>query len=319
MTLTVIGAGAFGTALAISLARTAKSVRLVARSRDVAETVQNSRENPRLPEVPLPAEITVTHGLNSIHAHGPLLLAVPVQALGPLIEEAGDLLVNRVLVVCCKGIDQHTMMGPAQGLVAAGYRQVAVLTGPSFAADIARGLPTALTLACTDRDLGERLQKQLSTPNLRLYRSEDITGAELGGALKNVIAIACGVAIGAGLGESARAALMTRGFAEMQRFAVSRGAFPETLMGLSGFGDLALTCTSEQSRNYRFGQAFGSGKQFDPTVTVEGTKTAVALDRIAEKEALDLPVCRAVAALVDGRAQVSEVLQQLLSRPLKEE
>ena len=196
---------------------------------------------------------------------------------------------------------------------------VALLTGPSFAADIARGLPTALTLACEDEDEGERLQHLLSTPVLRLYRASDVTGAELGGALKNVIAIAAGVVIGAGLGDSARAALMTRGYAEMVRLAVHLGARAETLAGLSGLGDLVLTCTSAQSRNFRYGVALGSGADFDPTITVEGAATAKAVSDLAEVQGIELPITALVAALIDGRTDLPSAIQALFSRPLKKE
>jgi glycerol-3-phosphate dehydrogenase (NAD(P)+) len=167
---------------------------------------------------------------------------------------------------------------------------MALLTGPSFAHDIAAGLPTALTLACADDELGVRLQYQLTTSNLRLYRSTDTIGAELGGAIKNVIAIACGAAVGAGLGDSARVALMTRGYAEMQRMALPLGARLETLAGLSGFGDLALTCSTKASRNYRFGVALGQGANFDPTITVEGAATARAALQRAGAIGIDMPI-----------------------------
>lgn len=188
-----------------------------------------------------------------------------------------------------------------------------------FAADIARGLPTALTLACTDGGLGERLQSLLSTTTLRVYRTDDVTGAELGGALKNVIAIAAGITIGAGLGDSARAALMTRGYAEMVRLATALHARPETLAGLSGFGDLVLTCTSDQSRNFRFGRALGAGNPFDPTVTVEGAATARAVARLATQRGFDLPLTATVAALIDGQIDLRTAIQTLLSRPLRKE
>ena len=196
---------------------------------------------------------------------------------------------------------------------------VAVLTGPSFAADIANGLPTALTLACADEDVGHGLQTELSTPTLRLYRSADVVGAELSGALKNVIAIGCGAVMGAGLGDSARAALMTRGFAEIQRVAAAFGAQAETLMGLSGLGDLTLTCTSDQSRNYRLGLALGAGRDFDSSVTVEGAATAQALRRVARERGLDLPICACIADLVAGDVDMKGAMQQLLGRPLREE
>jgi len=195
----------------------------------------------------------------------------------------------------------------------------AILTGPSFAADIARGLPTALTLACHDEREGAVLQERLSAPNLRLYRTVDTVGAELGGALKNVIAIACGIAIGAGLGESARAAIMTRGYAEMKRLATEFGALPETLSGLSGFGDLALTCTSGQSRNYSFGIALGRGSAFDPKITVEGAATAKAVCRIAEQRRIELPISTLTAAVIDRKTTVAEAVSDLLSRPPRTE
>jgi glycerol-3-phosphate dehydrogenase (NAD(P)+) len=193
---------------------------------------------------------------------------------------------------------------------------VAVLTGPSFAADIARGKPTALTLACAG-DGAVALQGTLASHNLRLYLTEDVIGAQMGGALKNVIAIAAGVAIGAGLGESARAALMTRGFAEIVRFAEARSARPETLMGLSGFGDLVLTCTSEQSRNFRHGVAIGAGDLPDSTKTVEGAATALAIAALADPDAM--PVTCMIAALLSGKVGLDDARDLLLSRPLRHE
>jgi glycerol-3-phosphate dehydrogenase (NAD(P)+) len=182
--------------------------------------------------------------------------------------------------------------------------------------DIARGLPTALTLATTD---GAVLQELLSTQTLRIYRTDDVVGAELGGALKNVIAIAAGVVIGAGLGDSARAALMTRGYAEMVRLAETLGARPETLAGLSGLGDLVLTCTSPQSRNFRFGHALGAGESFDAKITVEGVSTARAVVKLAASRGLDMPVTAMVNALALGKIALNDAIGQLMSRPLKQE
>ena len=195
----------------------------------------------------------------------------------------------------------------------------AILTGPSFAQDIAMGLPTALTLACTDAERGKALQQCLTTRNIRVYRTTDTIGAELGGALKNVIAIAAGAVIGAGLGDSARAALMTRGFAEMQRLALALGAQSETLSGLSGFGDLVLTCTSPQSRNMRFGLSLGRNESFDPSITVEGAATARAALKRAETLDLEMPITSAVVAMLDGKVNLRQAMNMLLSRPLKEE
>ena len=312
MSVGVIGAGAFGTALAVTLAHR-QPVTLWARdTRDMA----NARENiARLPGVLFPDQLTVSDELETVFRADVLLLALPMQALGGFAR-AHDLS-GKTVVACCKGIDLETGNGPTAMLPFAA--QSAVLTGPSFAADIARGLPTALTLACSDAATAKTLQQALSTPTLRLYRSSDVVGAELGGALKNVIAIGCGAVMGAGLGDSTRAALMTRGFAEMQRVATAFGAQPDTLMGLSGLGDLTLTCTSDLSRNYRLGLALGRGDDFDAGITVEGAATAQALRRVAKRHNLDLPVCRAVADLVAGKTDMTGAMDQLLARPLKEE
>ncbi|WP_439111036.1 NAD(P)H-dependent glycerol-3-phosphate dehydrogenase [Lentibacter sp.] len=317
--ITVLGAGAFGTSLAISLARTGQPVTLWARQS--AEAMQAARENTRrLPGAQLPDSATVIGALSDIPADGPILLAVPMQQLRRFLAENSTTLAKRTLIAACKGLDLSTHLGPVETIrTILPEAQPALLTGPSFAADIAHGLPTALTLACDDPALGKALQEALTTPNLRIYRTSDTTGAELGGALKNVIAIACGACIGEGMGDSARAALMTRGFAEMQRLALRRGALPETLTGLSGFGDLALTCTSELSRNYRFGLALGRQEAFDSSITVEGVATANAVVAWAKELEIDMPICSAVAALSSGTYSVTEALQALLSRPLKEE
>lgn len=311
----VLGAGAFGTALAVALAAKGP-VTLWGRGLGWAA----ARENPRLPGVVLPEGVTLTEDLPPLE--GPVLLAVPMQALGAFLAAHGAALQGRDVVLCCKGIDLATLRGPS-ALVAQACPEAtaAVLTGPSFAADIARGLPTALTLACADDTTGAALQVALSTPTLRLYRTTDVVGAELGGALKNVVAIAAGIVMGAGLGDSARAALMTRGYGEMLRFATRLGARVETLAGLSGFGDLVLTCTSAQSRNYRHGFALGAGQTPDPAATVEGLATAQAVLRQALRfgMAAQMPVTAMVEAVTTGRATVAQAVQSLMSRPLKEE
>lgn len=317
MSVAVLGAGAFGTALAVSLAANGP-VTLWARN---TGWLTAGRENPRLPGVRLPDNLHVTDRLDDIQART-LLLALPAQKLGGFLSEQADGLnrTDRRFVSCAKGIDLATLTGPS-ALIAAAFpgRAVAVLTGPSFAADIARGLPTALTLACADGDAATSLQHELSTPNLRLYRTSDVTGAELGGALKNVIAIAAGAAIGAGYGDSARAAVVTRGFAEMTRLAVAMGALPETLGGLSGLGDLVLTCTSEQSRNFRYGKAIGSGTPFDAATTVEGAATARAVAALAPRLGIEMPIATVVSGLAQGHVDMGQALETLLNRPLKEE
>ncbi|WGW04544.1 NAD(P)H-dependent glycerol-3-phosphate dehydrogenase [Tropicibacter oceani] len=316
MSVAILGGGAFGTALAVAIGQK-RPVTLWAR--DAAHLLEH-RESPRLPGVTLPETVTITADLEQALDKTAILFSMPMQSLEGFAAQISTPLTGKALVACCKGIDLTTLQGPA-AILSQHWPQAtpAILTGPSFAADIARGLPTALTLACADDALGTTLQEWLSTPTLRLYRTTDVTGAELGGALKNVIAIACGACIGAGLGDSARAALMTRGFAEMTRLAASLGARPETLAGLSGLGDLTLTCTSDLSRNFRYGLALGKGQAFDPTVTVEGAATARAVAQIAQKRGLPLPVCTAVAHLTDGSLTVQDAMTQLLSRPLKEE
>ncbi len=311
MSVAILGAGAFGSALALALAANGP-VTLWGRG-------LSGRQPARLPGVTLPQAVTPTDDLARV-AEDTVLLALPMQALAGFLAEQGDRLDGRRLVACSKGVDLATLQGPAQVIRAACPQAApAVLTGPSFAADIAAGLPTALTLACADDDLGAELQAMLSTPVLRLYRTTDVAGAELGGALKNVVAIAAGVVAGAGLGESARAALVTRGFAEMTRAAVALGARAETLTGLSGLGDLMLTCFSQQSRNLRFGLALGRGEAFPAGVTVEGAATARAMTRLAAERGIEMPVTAMVAALLDGRVTVPQAMQALMSRPLKQE
>ncbi|EAQ24648.1 NAD(P)H-dependent glycerol-3-phosphate dehydrogenase [Roseovarius sp. 217] len=315
----ICGAGAFGTALAVTLAQNGP-VTLWARDADHAAEMQATRQNARrLPDIPLPDNVTVITGPLP-GGTSPCLLAVPMQTLGAFLSAHHSALAIRPLVACCKGMDLATGLGPTS-LIAQACPDAtpAILTGPSFARDIALGLPTALTLACADDSTGHSLQRALTTPTLRLYRTTDTIGADLGGALKNVIAIACGAVMGAGLGESARAALMTRGFAEMNRLARALGAEPQTLAGLSGFGDLALTCTSAQSRNYRYGQSIGDGTEFDPSITVEGAATARAVLQRARSLHLDMPITHAVTALVTGELRVTQAMDMLLSRPLKEE
>ncbi len=313
----VAGAGAFGTALAVALARDGRDVRLWARDREqVRSMAQTRHSNPKLPDAVLPDSVVVTADIADLAGAEAVLVAVPMQALGGFLQT--HVLPDCALVACCKGVDVATLRGPTALLLAARPgATVAILTGPSFAADIAKGLPTALTLAC--QSAGEQLQALLATPSLRIYRTTDVIGAELGGALKNVIAIAAGVVVGAGLGDSARAALMTRGYAEMVRFALKLGARAETLAGLSGLGDLILTCTSTQSRNLRFGMALGAGTEFDATLTVEGIATSRAVVRLAKALDVEMPISRMVAALIDRQIPLTEAIRSLMSRPLKQE
>lgn len=315
--ISVFGAGAFGTALAISLARDGRDVSLIARNPEHAQSMAKLGENAsRLPGFRFPATLTPT-----VDSHNPAdicLIAIPTQMLPTFLREQADNLAGRMVVACCKGIDLQTGTGPTYLIdkICSGTSS-AILSGPSFAVDIAANLPTALTLGCSD-DTTE-LQQRLSTGNLRLYRSNDVIGVELGGALKNVVAIAAGVAIGAGLGESARAAVITRGYAEMLRFSIAAGALPETLSGLSGFGDLVLTCTSEKSRNYSYGLTLGKGEPFAGNKTVEGISTSKAVSNKAKTYGLDLPLTAMINTLIDEKISVSQAIEALLARPLKKE
>jgi len=313
MSISILGGGAFGTALAISLSRDGRPVTLWARDTSAMQG-ENTR---RLPGHAFPASLRVTDDL-ALAAHAEtLLIATPMQQLAGFLAEKQTLFRRKTLVACCKGVDLTTGLGPAEIISRTVPSAIpAILSGPSFAVDIAAGLPTALTLAVKD---GKALQAELSTANLRLYRSNDLVGVELGGALKNVVAIACGIAMGTGLGESARAALMTRGYAEMQRFAALKGAQPNTLAGLSGFGDLALTCTSEKSRNYAFGLALGRGITPHSGTTVEGKATAKAVSNTAKIAEIDMPIADMVVAVIDQHITIGEAAEMLLSRPLKEE
>ncbi|MDA5092921.1 NAD(P)-dependent glycerol-3-phosphate dehydrogenase [Aliiroseovarius sp. KMU-50] len=315
MSISVLGAGAFGTALAISLARDGTRVTLWARS---PGNMQESRDNPnRLPGFSFPDPLDVTGDLNRACKADILLLATPMQQLAGFLRDHQAQFAGKALVACCKGVDLASGLGPAEIIrTIVPDATAAILSGPSFAVDIAGGLPTALTLACEN---GAELQSALSTSNLRIYRSSDLVGVELGGALKNVVAIACGIAMGAGLGESARAALMTRGYTEMQRFALANGAEAETLAGLSGFGDLALTCASEKSRNFAFGFALGRGETLPEGTTVEGKATAKAVSALARRKGLEMPIADMVVAILDKHLTINEATEALLARPLKEE
>jgi glycerol-3-phosphate dehydrogenase (NAD(P)+) len=319
--IAVLGAGAFGTALAISLAQTGQMVWLWGRDPTAMREMQSQRENlSRLPGFGFPQTLMPVADLQEACQARIILIAVPTQVLPILLRDGAGGFEGRILVACCKGIDLSTGLGPAATIEAhVPSAAAALLSGPSFAVDIAKGLPTALTLAARGGDGLLELQTQLSTPTLRLYRSTDVTGVEIGGALKNVIAIACGITIGAGLGESARAALMTRGYAEMVRLATALGARAETLAGLSGFGDLALTCTSEKSRNFSYGLQLGREGQAMARATTEGVATAQAVVGLAQKAGVDMPISTMMAAVLGGKIRVDAAIDALLARPLTSE
>lgn len=311
-TIEIAGAGAFGTALGIALHRGGRNVSLVGRS---VPKWRHDRKNPRLPDITVPEGIRLSGDLlcdeSSI-----LLLAVPMQSLSDFLAQHAPK--PAAAIACSKGIDLSTGLGPTALIQRHLSCPSGILTGPSFAADIARGLPTALTFA-TKMDGASEVQAALSTDLLRIYLSDDPIGAELGGSLKNVIAIACGICIGAGLGDSARAALMTRGFSEIHRLALALGGRPETLMGLSGFGDLALTCTSTLSRNFSFGLRLGQDAEADTGQTIEGIATASAVVDLAAKHKIEMPIATTVKAMIEKSVTLEEALESLLSRPLRKE
>ena len=320
MTVCVLGAGAFGTALAIALSGT-NDVRLWGRNTKKMAAIESTRENPMLPGAILGENIKVTSDTQvAIQGVDFILSVIPLQSTGAIIDSVVMHFEGQPLIGCSKGLDLTTGQG-GYSILTASYPNgpIGLLTGPSFAADIARGLPTALTLASKDTQAVSKWQAALSNETLRLYVSHDPIGAEVGAALKNVIALACGATIGAGLGESARAALITRGQAEIMRYATHLGAHPETLAGLSGFGDLCLTCTSEKSRNYCYGHALGQGKDFDSSITVEGKATALALVPIMHRLNIDMPITNAVAGLCSGTVTVAQALATLMARPLRKE
>lgn len=317
----IAGAGAWGTALALAVARAGQPVRLWARDRDHAATMAASRENRRyLPGVALPGGIEISADLGTLAGAEPLLLAVPAQAARALMRRIAGYAGRAV--ICAKGLEQASGLRLSEVLGTELPGAVAAeLSGPSFAREVALGLPTALTIAAGRYEDAAALAELLASPGFRLYPSDDLLGVELGGAVKNVIAIAAGVVSGRGLGENARAALITRGLAEMARLGEALGARRETLMGLSGLGDLMLTATSLTSRNTRFGHELGLGRApaelLAPGQALsEGAYTAEAVCRLARNVGVELPISQAVRAIVAGEMSIDAAIEALLTRPL---
>jgi len=312
----VVGAGAWGTALALQAARAGREVTLWARQ---PAPILATRRSPRLPGHRLPDEIVVTGRLDGTRFDA-VLLAVPMQHLAAI---AATLAGDAPFVVCAKGLEAGTLRLPLE-ILADLYpdRPASVLTGPNFAQEVAAGLPAAAVLAAADAVLRHAMAELLASPTFRIYGNDDAVGAQLGGAAKNVIAIAAGAVIGAGLGENARAALITRGLAELGRLVVALGGQAETVGGLSGLGDLLLTCTGPTSRNFSLGLALGQGMTLAQilagrSTATEGVATAPAL--VARAAGVDLPVCSAVAALLDGRLRLDQAIAALLARPRRDE
>lgn len=321
--LGVIGAGAWGTALAIAGVAAGSNVRLWARDPTAAARLRSSRRNDRyLPGIDLPSALEIVDDLAAMADGRPLLLAVPSAYLDKTLRRLVPLLTPETgLALCAKGFDAASGRNVLEILTeAAPSNPIALLSGPSFAADVARGLPTAVTLASRDARLIADVQERLGQPRFRIYPTDDMIGVEIGGAVKNVLAIACGVADGRGFGDNARAALITRGLAEIMRLGLSMGARLETLAGLSGLGDLVLTCTSGQSRNYALGLALGQGLSLQEASAAgrgvaEGVSSAAALAALARARGVETPIIEAVSAVLHGGAKVEDAIAGLLARP----
>lgn len=323
MKIGVVGAGAWGTALAQVMAE-GGDVLLWAFEHDVAEAINTRHMNDvYLPGMALSPDIMATSDLAAMTACDALLIVTPAQHVRRIVGQlpVGD----QPLILCSKGIETGTgkLMSQVVGDVAPDA-VLAVLSGPTFAHEVAAGLPTAITLACADAAMAERLAERVARPTFRPYLSDDVIGAEVGGAVKNVLAIACGIAEGAGLGLNARASLISRGFAEMARFGMALGARAETLAGLSGLGDLVLTCSSTESRNFSLGKGLGKGGDPDDLLSsrltvAEGAFTAPILRDIARAKGIEMPIVEAVCAVIERRVSVPDLIDTLLARPLRSE
>lgn len=320
----VIGGGAWGTALAQVAAAGGEETLLWAREPEVVESINGDHENKLfLPGISLSPAIRATARLDDLRECDALLVVTPAQHMRGVLAALPR--IAAPLILCAKGIEEATtkLMHDVAREEQPDAR-IAVLSGPTFAHEVAAGLPAAVTLAVEDQAIGEQLRARLARPFFRPYLSTDVVGAEIGGAVKNVLAIACGVVEGRRLGQNARAALISRGFAEMARFGLARGARIETLAGLSGLGDLVLTCSSESSRNFSLGKGLGEGRPAaellaDRRTVAEGAFTAPVLERAAREAGIDMPIVAAVNALLSGEASVEQVLEQVLSRPLRSE
>jgi glycerol-3-phosphate dehydrogenase (NAD(P)+) len=323
--IVVIGAGAWGTALANVIARAGRTVTLFARDPALAETIAVRRESPRLPGVKLDERVAVAALGKGKVAGDAILVVVPAQTLRAAVNElAGTVAPGTPVVACAKGIERGTRRFMTEIIAECLPAAVpAILSGPSFASDVARGLPTAVTLAAPDEATAKMLAHSLGSATFRPYHSTDVRGVEIGGAAKNVLAIAAGIVAGRKLGASAAAALTTRGFAELVRFGRAWGARPETLTGLSGLGDLILTCSSAQSRNFQLGLRLGEGAGLAEIrrtgELAEGVYTAGVLVEMARERAVETPIADAVVAVLDGTLGIDEAIEALMTRPFRAE
>ena len=323
----VIGAGAWGTALAQTLAAAGRDVLIWSYEAEVARAINNAHENKLyLPDVPLSPAIKASSDLADLTRCDALLSVTPAQHMRAVLSPIADQLpAGLPVMLCSKGIEISSLKFMSEILTdIAPHVEPAVLSGPSFAIDVAKGLPTAVTLACADEAIGKALAAMIATPHFRPYLSQDVLGAEIGGAVKNVLAIACGLVLGLGLGRSAHAAIIARGFAEMKRLGGVLGADRDTLSGLCGLGDLVLTCSSEQSRNMSCGLALGRGENLETIMAAraavtEGVATAPALKALAGSVDIDMPISAAIADILSGETAIADALMALLSRDLKHE
>ena len=327
MKVTIVGAGAWGTALAMVLRRAGHETLIWARTPAIAETINRQHENPLyLPGLRLEPTIRATAEIAALGGSDVVLLVTPAQHLGTVAASLASHVADTTpLIIGAKGIERQTgkLMTEVVAEALPG-RPLAVLSGPTFAAEVARGLPTAVTLACKDATLGAHLLNAIGTPAFRPYLSDDPLGAQIGGAVKNVLAIACGICVGRRLGDNARAALMTRGLAEILRLGRALGAEPATLMGLSGLGDLTLTCNSAQSRNMSLGIALGEGRPLAEIMAgrhsvAEGMFSAGAVVALAERCSVETPISAAVDAIVTRSAAIDSTIAALLDRPFTQE
>jgi len=317
----VIGAGAWGTALAALAARAGRDVVLCARSAAAVAEIAATRINPKLPGIRLDANIQVTDDIGAAAQADIILIATPAQSLRAAVTALEPHLAKATPVIACaKGIERGTHKFMTEVIAeAAPEARPAILSGPSFAEDVARGLPTAVTLAAHQSELASALVQALGSSNFRPYHTSDVRGVEIGGAAKNVLAIAAGIVAGKKLGASAQAALTTRGFSELARLGRACGARSETMAGLSGLGDLILTCSSPQSRNFALGAALGCGQARPRDKLAEGEFTAPVLIELAAAQDVDMPVSNAVAAILNGAVTIDDAIESLLTRPFKAE
>jgi len=326
----IIGAGSWGTALAQSIAESGRQATLWAREPEIARAINEESENKvYLPAQFLSPNVRATTALEDLKGSDALLLVVPAQHVRDVLRTMRGIGLGegKPIVICAKGIEIET--GDLMSQVAFEEMPnavVGILTGPTFAREVAAGLPCAVTVAAKDKDVAQQIRDAVASKNLRPYATDDLIGAQIGGAVKNVIAIACGIVMGLGLGENARCALMTRGLAEMGRLASAMGGRKETLMGMCGVGDLVLTSSSLQSRNYSLGVSIGEGRQLEDILgerkgkaVTEGVYTAEAMTTMARKHAVEMPISEAVYHCLSGKMNIEEAIQDMLERPLRSE